>query len=355
MRIVYGWNSFKIRSFSLIDLGIVRKEYFDISSIEVRQKYFHVFWIPFFSLGKKWVVRKDDQLYEMPADLQTLVKTSANTAAIRTPFYTYTGLLLIIIGLLYAGLHDSYANYMFTRKLIKEFNTNKEALESRLQHLTTKDFVSVQRLGEYFDDTTVYLKVEDVRGDEITVTPVEVARPTEKEYFTGAWKVEDAYTRNAGTLRSVKISYKQLQAAIMKEYPAPVDKQAINRQGVNLLNDGRSYIVRAVVRHYGPIISKRGPGYYGISEFSLEMNNEGWPATIIDIQELEGNGDWLQNLHKEVPGRKLDLGHPAFTLLGSQCKEGDPYKIIMTLKDTTGQLHKYEIAGDDSDYTLREL
>jgi hypothetical protein len=216
MRIVFGWNSFKIRSFSLIDLGIVRKEYFDISSIEVRQKYFHVFWIPFFSLGKKWVVRKDDQLYEMPADLQTLVKTSSNTAAIRTPFYTYTGLLLIIIGLLYIPLHDKYANYMFTRKLIKEFNINKEGLESRLQHLTTKDFISVQRLGEYWDDTTVYLKVEEVKGDEITVTPVEVAKPP-KGYYIGAWKVEDEYIRYAGTLPSVKISFKQLQAANMKE------------------------------------------------------------------------------------------------------------------------------------------
>src|SRR5690349_9358749 len=103
MRIVFGWNTFKIRSFSLPELGI--KEEPGIS-IEARQKYFHLFWIPFFSMGRKWAVRKGGQLYELPQSLETLVKTSSATSAVKTPFYTYAGPLLIAAGVIFYQIND---------------------------------------------------------------------------------------------------------------------------------------------------------------------------------------------------------------------------------------------------------
>jgi len=300
------------------------------------------------------VVRKGTQLYELPGELQTLVKTSATTTAVRTPFYTYAGPLLIIIGLLIYQINDSYSNYQSEQRAIKSFNTAKAVLASKLQHLTTKDFISVQRLGNGWSDTTIYLKIEDINGDVITVTPVEMTSPIQGSYAR-AWEVEDEYTRYASTLPSVKISYKQLQAAHVKEYNSSVDREALKRQGINLLNDGRNYVTTDVVRHFGPIVSGRGTGGYGGMQLSIEMNNEGWPATISDIKELTGNGDWSKNLNKEVPGREMGLFGSAFTLRAIQCMDGKPYKILMTLKDTTGQLHKYEIAGVNLDHTVKEL
>ena len=282
------------------------------------------------------------------------MKTSATTAAVRTPFYTYAGPLLIIIGLLIYKIDDNYSNYKSKQRAVKSFNAEKAVLESKLQHLTTKDFISVLRLGNGWMDTTIYLKIEDIKGDEITVTPVEMTTPTEG-FYARAWEVEDEYTRYANTLPSVKISYKQLQAAYVKEYTSSSDREALKRQGINLLNDGGSYVTTAVVRHFGPIVSKRGTGGYGGMQLSIDMGNEGWPATISDIKELTGNGDWSKNLNKEVPGRELGLFGPAFTLSAIHCMEGKPYKIIMTLKDTTGQLYKYEIAGVNLDHTLKEL
>lgn len=351
MRIVFGWNSFKIRSFSLKDLGIQEESSI---SIEARQKYFHLFWIPFFSLGKKWVVRKGNQLYEMPQELQTLVKTSATTTAVRTPFYTYAGPLLIIIGLLIYQINENYSNYKDKQRATESFNKEKEVLKSKLQHLTTKDFISVQRLGNGYTDTTIYLKIEDIAGDKITVTPVEMTTPIQG-YYARAWEVEDEYNRYASTSPSVKISYKQLQTSYVKEYTSSSDRDALKRQGINLLNDGRTYVTTAVVRHFGPIVSGRGTGGYGGTQLSIDINNEGWPATINDIQELTGNGDWSKNLNKEVPGRELGLFGSAFTLRAINFMDGKPYKIIMTLKDTTGQLHKYEIAGVNMDNTVKEL
>jgi hypothetical protein len=358
MSIVFGWNSFKIRSFSLKDLGINQKAEAGIR-IEVRQKYFHLFWIPFFSLGKEWVVRKGNQLYEMPFDLQMLVETSASATSVaaaraRTPFYTYAGPLLIIIGLLIYQIDDSYSNYKYKQRVIQSFNTEKAVLKSKLQHLTTKDFISVLRFGYDGMDTTIYLKIEDIKGDEIIATPVEMSTPTQGLYAK-AWEVEDEYTRHANTLPSVKISYKQLQTAYAKEFSSSSDREALKRLGINLLNDGRSYLATAVVRHFGPIVSGPGTGGYGDRELYFDMYNEGWPATISDIKELTGNGDWSKNLNKEVPGHRFGLFGPAFTLSAVNYTYGKPYKIIMTLKDTTGQLHKYEIAGVNMNNTVKEL
>lgn len=94
------------------------------------------------------MVRKGNQLYEMPGELQTVVNTSATAAAVKTPFYTYAGPLLILIGLLFYQINESYSNYKSKQQAVKSFNTEKAELESKLQQLTTKDFISVLRVGK---------------------------------------------------------------------------------------------------------------------------------------------------------------------------------------------------------------
>lgn len=359
MMIVFGIKSFRIRSFSLEDLGILYNEEPDVR-IEVRQTYFHLFYIPCFGLGKMWAVRKNDRLYEMTLALQLLVDESAAAKAVKTPFYTYAGPLLAIlsavIGFLGYQLNENYSHYKDKQTNIRHFNAEKAVLESKLQHLTTRDFISVLRLSNSWKDTTIYLKIEDIKGDEITVTPVEMITPTQRDRPM-AWEVEDEYYRYASYLSPVKISCKQLQAGCLKEYIASSDRETLRQQGINLLHDGRRYVTTAVVRHFGPVISSSGTGgLLGASkELSIGMNNEGWPATISDIKELAGNGDWSENLNKKVPGKELGLFVPGFALEAAHMTFKKPYKLIMTLKDTTGQLHKYEVSGVDLHYAVKDL
>ncbi|OQP55854.1 hypothetical protein A4H97_19860 [Niastella yeongjuensis] len=351
MRIAVGWNSFKLRSFSFQDLGIAQREEFGMS-IEVRQKYFHFCFIPFFSLGKIWTIRRGNQLYEVPADLQTQINASATAAAIKTPFYTYTGPLLFALIVILIVMNSNHPKYPSKEEAVKLFNAEMAVLDSKRQHLTTKDFITVQRLGNGLSDTTIYLKIEDINGDQITVTPVEMTPPVTD---AKAFEVDDEYTRHASTLPSVKISNKQLQAAFVKDYLTSGNRQAIKKQGINLLNDGKSYIATDVVRHFGPVITRRGLGSYGGPELTIGLSNTGWPATISDIKELTGNGDWSDNLNQKVGGRDPGLFGATFRLNGYHIKDGQPYKIVMTLKDTTGQLHQYEIAGVNLDHTVKEL
>ena len=46
--IIFGWNHFLIRSFMPHELGLGEETLDPEFMVEARQKYFHIFWIPFF-------------------------------------------------------------------------------------------------------------------------------------------------------------------------------------------------------------------------------------------------------------------------------------------------------------------
>jgi hypothetical protein len=90
--IVYGWNSFKVYSAPVhqFDFG---QDFAPGIEVEIRQKYFHLFWIPFFSIGQVWALKQQGQLYEMSYDVkQALVQRGIEP---KTPWYTFAGLMLM--------------------------------------------------------------------------------------------------------------------------------------------------------------------------------------------------------------------------------------------------------------------
>lgn len=120
MRIIFGWNSFLLKSITNTDLGIPENETSRFT-IEIRQFYFHLFWIPFFGIGKRCLIRKDDELYPMPSEYQVLVDEIKQN--VKTPWYTFTGpLLLFLAYIMYLGYnkYDDYRDYQNDVKWIEE-------------------------------------------------------------------------------------------------------------------------------------------------------------------------------------------------------------------------------------------
>ncbi len=108
MRIVFGWNNFKIKDFDPYELSLTNNVKTDFK-IEVRQSYFHLVWIPFFGLGKKWVIRKDGKLYELPAVYINIIKQ--NNIKVKSPWYTFSGLILILVCMLGYFCYEKYELY----------------------------------------------------------------------------------------------------------------------------------------------------------------------------------------------------------------------------------------------------
>jgi hypothetical protein len=329
MAIVYGWNSFKIREFTLDEVGIHKKAEPGVQ-LEVRQAYFHLFWIPMFSLGKRWVVRKGGKSYEMPADIKTLAKKTLTN--IKTPWYTYAGPLAIVISVVLFVAITKAEESQSLKRAAAEQKKQIEEVKYRLAHLTTKDFITVKEKAKDYNNGTLYMKVEDINGDVITATRVEINSGS-------PMVIEDAYKQHSGTLPSVKLSRKALLSATEQE--------------VDLMKNEFRHQVTDVVRHFGPIIKDGHTGQYG-SDAALRFYNAGWTATVTDMKTLVGNADWSQNINKVFPGGQSEYQNDFF-LKGKNFNYNEPYKFVMTLKDTAGVLHKIEVEGNKKEKTIREL
>lgn len=332
MKIVYGWNSWKIRSFTLPEIGIMKEPQPGLQ-FEVRQAYFHLFWIPMFGLGKRWVVRKGDKTYDMPGDIKALAKKTLT--GIRMPWYTCAGPLMALTAVILFWASYSYQSAQSHKKRDQEVKDHAAVLTTKLQHLTTSDFITIENQLEAYG-REVNLKVEAIQGDTIMVTKVITGK-------VDAVEVENEYTKHAGTLPSVKVSYKQLLAAYSRELEGEYINEYLH--AVNLLNDDKKYIVKDVVRHYRPIVRVSSANFYN-DEISIPCHNEGWPAIITEIKNVEGNIDWSELINKKFPN----------TLAGKNAKYRDRYKFVMTLKDTTGHIYKYEINGlANNEIAIQEL
>ncbi len=97
--IVYGWSSFKIHSAPIHQYPF-GQNFAPGIEVEIRQKYAHIFWIPFFSIGKMWALKQNGQMFEMSNDVkQALIQYGVKT---KTPWYSFIGLILVGAGLLIA-------------------------------------------------------------------------------------------------------------------------------------------------------------------------------------------------------------------------------------------------------------
>lgn len=342
MSVVFGWNSFKVRSFTLAEIGIIKQAEPGIE-FQVRQAYFHLFWIPFFGLGKRWVVRSGGKMYEMPAEIKALAQRSLT--GVKTPWYTFAGpILLLTAGIVYSAV-TSYESGQRHKESVNYYKESADALTAKLQHLTTNDFITIETKS-HPSGHVMFLKVEDIKGDDITVTQVE---SNDDEPM----KVEKEYTKHASTLPSVKVSLQKL----LKAFPKDLDSMlgdAADRATANLLNDDTRYIVKDVVRHFRPIVKVSFANFFD-KGISIRCHNEGWPATITEMKNVVGNIDWSGIINTEFPSEKGSSS--MYTLEGKNYKYGEPYKFVMTLKDTSGHLYKYEVdgKGNNTDITIQEL
>jgi hypothetical protein len=155
MSLVFGWNNFHLKSYKPSEVGL-STELDEQLTIERRQKYFHLMFIPFFSLGQTWSVRKkgDSALYETPA--QMLIFLEAQNLQHKTPWYTFALPILAVVG----GVL-----FLFFQ-MISEIDRKEQARIHREKRVaSTIQSINAPVTTTYFEmedgERTVYLKVVD--------------------------------------------------------------------------------------------------------------------------------------------------------------------------------------------------
>ena len=112
--IVFGHNSFLLNACKPSQLGLppeLDKQY----TIERRQRYFHLFWIPFFGIGKIWALRKagDSNLYQPTAELENVL--NALPIQEKTPWYTFALFFLALAGGILFFIYEKVDRYQRER------------------------------------------------------------------------------------------------------------------------------------------------------------------------------------------------------------------------------------------------
>jgi hypothetical protein len=326
MSIVIGWNHFKIKSYTPQDLGILDPDIPDFS-IELRQRYFHLFWIPAFGIGKTWALRRNGELYEVPVSLkERLLKLPKK----RSPWYTFTLPLLGV--LVFAGILISVVigDYSRKRNSEKYFERSKVETREQLSSLGTKNVLGLA------GNSTFFLKVEQVRKDAILFTKVDTGMAT---------GVEQWYGKHRQELDTILISQKELLAGLHIPYQEGVsDPFQIDVPGI-----GKCRLL-SISRYFGPNVVDLGTGGWGTDGMlNIRLANYGWPAEVIEIKNLQSDIKWENQLPMPTDG------YGGFSLDAGNYKPNSPYKVQLTLKDTSGTLTKYIVAGMNLDKTVKAI
>ncbi|MGC4100153.1 hypothetical protein [Ferruginibacter sp.] len=172
MTIVWGHNNFRLKAVPPEEIGMFNRELTGYT-FELRQKYGHLFWIPFIPLGKFWVIKKPDgKLYHCPADIEAQLE---QRYPIRTSLWAWTGPLLIIGGMIIFSISEKVHEYNWKKEAKESYAAAATSLTDRIKNTRAGDYLLLQVKqpgNNYYDYNKVPLKVLSVHNDELTVARI---------------------------------------------------------------------------------------------------------------------------------------------------------------------------------------
>ena len=338
MRLVFGWNHFKIKSFDPFELGLTQKRVNDFT-IEVRQSYFHFFWIPFFGLGKKWSIRKNDQLYELPAAYKDTIR-QRDDFHLPTPWYTYAGPMLIaLVGLCYV-INSKYSYWERHRDFRNEYIMIAADNSRKFRKPTPDDYYVLTAA----DGSEKYAHITGLDKQHIQLSYIN--DPSIRADRPG--QMADLFVEYADRLNTITINRADSAQLICREY----EKRHLFA-GISLNNDdGKTWRIENIIRMDGPIFKDDGfASHYADGGYSFCMNieNEGLPATITSIESVEGDIVWADNVLplQAQPDRRIALPGK-----GNYNKS---YKAKITCTDGQGRQLQYIMEGRRLHNTFRKI
>jgi|GEM_PF-1765606 len=155
MGVIFGSSSLLIKSFTPKELGFLDKLNVDYT-IEIRQICFHIFWIPFFGIGKVWVLNKGNQLFDIPSDFKSILNEAKHD--FKAPLATYSGLIIgILIFLVYIG-YDKIENY-------NRYQDDVRWISQKAEKIKNPQLGDIYQLNA--NDGSFIMKVDSITNDSI--------------------------------------------------------------------------------------------------------------------------------------------------------------------------------------------
>jgi hypothetical protein len=252
----------------------------------------------------------------------------------------------LLVGLVSYFAHEEYQDYKSRQYSINAHNESIKTLEHELKHITTDHFIEIQDIDHSYSSDKIYLKVEEIETDQLTVAVVQV----NNDYSSSLFRVEKIYTKNKNFLSKIPISLDSLK----QSYTADYSEYRRAKRNSRLLYDERRFEIIGIHRLFCPVIRDRGTGSINQNSISISLFNVGWPADIIEIKNLEGNISWENQLPERIESVTSN-DYPYFSLNGNNYKRGDTYKFHLIIADSLNRKYTYLVEGKDFKKTVKRI
>ena len=347
-RIVFGTYSFRIKSFDPKQFGIVDEEIGN-NPIEVRQKCFHLFYIPCLGVGKVYVFRKGDELFTLSEEIIQRIKAKKR---VRTPFYTFSAFILAFL-----ILFIDFATYEWNRSSSHSYYSDKheQQMERNLRiigELDTTHYIKLLSAQYPETDNGLYAKVHSVEKNFIVIQELRTGLSAYREQKV-SHLIKDYYLKNKDHLRTDTITLNDLKNAICMSYDSVFNRQA---KGSDLFNNGKFYVIEYIERiDDGPTLRVDYPSVYQ-SNIDLHISNFGGECQLVKIENIVGDIKWETQLPKKLKTDDLSYtgGITGFSIDGTNYQNED-YSIILHLKTDDGTKYRYSVIGDFEDFVVERL
>lgn len=359
MKIAFGWYSFRIKSYSAKDLELDIEQWKD-SSFEVRQKVFHIFWVPVFSIGKLYSLKKQGKLYDLQENIIDKIK---NKGKIGTPWYSFLLPILLIAIPLIIGVYIYIAESIMKKN---HYNEEKQQyaiaitdIQSKLQKLSPNAYLRIAN-SEKPNTEKTFLKLIDINNNKYNfiINKVHFPETSDEKYYFEVFADDTlTFTKN------------ELQEAIctdydMFKYYKPYGFPFFGTERYRI--ESIEYFDQPVIDgdidwDFWRLIRRQKFQYYNIGftgfkkerswKFDLKFQNFGIPVNLIKIQNIENNIQWTNNLPIEFkPYEYLkDIYVQASTT-------SDPdtltFKTKFIFEDSVKNKYEYIVKGDGAWYEI---
>jgi hypothetical protein len=335
MSIVFGWNHFRIKSIDPYAAGLSQNAQPGYL-IEVRQRYFHLFWIPCFSLGKKWALRKDGELYEMPEPYKFVLQERKDLAA-KTPWYTYAGpLLAALVGVCFyvSGKVDDYHS---EKRAERQYSAAYADNLVKFRKPTVDDYYVLDPVDGYSDK---FARITGLDKNNIQLSYIENA-----SYAYSPADIAKLFVDPGSKMNTITISRGDSAKLICPDY-----NNRLSFDGISLPGERSKYRLDRIIRLDGPIIKDGGYSSFGQNLLHTKLKNEGLAGDLINIEKVEGDVAWSSQDPLPINLKP----NQEFTLIG----KGDhkkPFALKLHFRTEDGRAISYLITGANTEKNFQRL
>ncbi|WP_276480177.1 hypothetical protein [Paraflavitalea pollutisoli] len=335
MRIIFGWNHFKIKTIDPFAVGLSQQAQPGYQ-IEIRQRYFHLFWIPCFSLGKKWALRKDGQLYEMPEPYKFVLQERKDLAA-KTPWYTYAGPLLAASICLYFYVNGKVEDYRVDQYEARQFSAAYTDNAAKFSKPSIDDYYVLDPVDGYSEK---FAKVTGLDKNNIQLSYI-----TNSVYASTPSDIAALFLKPDTKLETVTVSRNDSAHLICKNYA-----DRLQFDGITLPGEKSKYRVERIVRLDGPIIDEAGFTSFSQEVIKTELKNTGLEGELVAVEKVEGDVQWQPRGAMPIALSSNDR----FMLVGSGNYQ-KPYKARLEFKTGEGKKINYLMSGQGHEQHIQRI